>query len=186
MVDLAGVASVVIERTAEVRVPMQIDRMQVEDIDQVVELDKKCFPTPWSASAYSTEVHNSSAYYIVARTGSRIAGFAGMWLVMDEAHITTIGVTPEVRGRKIGERMLVHLLDEAVHRGVRRATLEVRKGNRAAQTLYHKYGFRVVAVRKGYYTNNNEDALVMWVDDMWDVEFLKTFRMRKEELGEAA
>ncbi|MDI6828141.1 MAG: GNAT family N-acetyltransferase, partial [Armatimonadota bacterium] len=82
----------------------------------VAELDAKCFPTPWSISAYTTEVHNPNAYYIVARHNDRIVGYAGMWLVMGEAHITTIGVDPEFRGRKIGERMLINLLDEAIHR----------------------------------------------------------------------
>lgn len=176
----------VLEKAAETRVPIQIERMQIEDVPRVVELDKKCFPTPWSASAYTTEIHNSSAYYIVARTNRKIIGFMGMWMIMDETHITTLGVSPELRGRKVGERMLIHILDEAIHRGARRATLEVRRSNQAAQNLYHKYGFRVAAVRKGYYGNNNEDAFVMWVDDMWNTEFLKTLRMRKEELGTAA
>ena len=186
MVDWRGVADMAAERAPEVLIPIRIERMQLEDIDQVVELDKKCFPTPWSASAYSTEMSNTSAYYIVARSNGRIVGFAGMWLIMDEAHITTIGVEPELRGRKIGERMLLHLLEESVHRGARRATLEVRKSNRAAQNLYYKYGFKSAAIRKAYYTNNKEDALVMWIDDMWDAEYLKVFRMRREAFGVTA
>ena len=105
-----------------------------------------------------------------------------MWLIMDEAHITTIGVAPGHRGKKIGERMLVHLLDEAIHRGARHATLEVRKSNHVAQTLYLKYGFRIAAIRRGYYTNNGEDALVMWIDDMWDPGFLKMLREFRESL----
>jgi len=173
-----------VEKMTELQVPIRIERMQVEDAEQVAELDRKCFPTPWSASAYLTEAHNPSAYYIVAMSDDQLVGFAGMWMIMDETHITTLGVAPELRGRKIGERMLAHLLDEAIHRGARRATLEVRRSNQAAQNLYHKYGFRVAAVRKGYYGNNNEDALVMWVDDMWNTEFLKVFRTRREELGE--
>ncbi len=160
-----------------------IETMQPEDIEQVAELDKKCFPVPWSAGAYNTEVRNPSAYYIVARADGRIVGYAGMWLIMDEAHITTIGVDPEFRGRKIGERILVNLLDEAVHRGARRATLEVRRSNSIAQNLYQKYDFHTVAVRKGYYTDNNEDAFVMWVDDMWSADFLRMFRQRKERLA---
>jgi len=174
-----------IQEAAETYIPICIEQMQLEDVEQVAELDKKCFPTPWSASAYTTEVKNTSACYIVARAAGRVVGFAGMWLVMDEAHITTLGVDAECRGKKIGERMLVHLLDEAIHRGARRASLEVREQNRVAQSLYRKYGFHVAAVRKGYYTNNNEDALVMWIDDMWDAEFLKTLRVRRERLGGA-
>ena len=173
-----------VKKAAGVHVPIRIEPMELEDVEQVAELDKQCFPTPWSAGAYTNELHNPSAYYIVARSDSRIVGYAGMWLIVDEAHITTIGVAPELRGRKIGERMLVNLLDEAIHRGARRITLEVRRSNRIAQNLYDKYGFAVAAVRKGYYTNNNEDAIVMWADDMRDEDFLKTFRKCKEELGQ--
>lgn len=169
----------VIEKAADVR----IEQMRVEDVEAVAELDKKCFPSPWSVSAYMNEAHNSSAYYVVARVDDRIIGFAGMWLIMDEAHITTIGVDPDLRGQKIGERILIHVLDEAIHRGARRVTLEVRKSNLVARKLYDKYLFHSVAVRKAYYTNNNEDALVMWIDDMWSGEFLKKLRTRKEELG---
>lgn len=164
-------------------VSVTIDRMQPEDIDRVVELDAKCFPLPWSAGAYNTEVRNPSAYYIVARADGTVVGYAGMWLIMDEAHITTVGVDPEFRGRKVGERILVNLLDEAVHRGARRATLEVRRTNSVAQNLYHKYNFHTVAIRKAYYTDNNEDAFVMWIDDMWSAGFLRMFRERKERLA---
>ncbi len=172
-----------IEKATESRTPVAIQRMQNGDVERVAELDKQVFPTPWTVSAYYTEVHNPSAYYIVARCDDTIVGFAGMWVIMDEAHITTIGVDPDYQGRKIGERMLVHLLDEAIHRGARRATLEVRRHNLVAQNLYVKYGFQIVAVRKGYYSNNNEDAFVMWTNDMWGSEFLKLLRQRKEELS---
>lgn len=172
----------IVGKPARAGIPIRIEPMQHEDIEAVTELDAKCFPVPWSSSAYSTEISNPSAYYIVAKANGKIVGYAGMWLVMDEAHITTIGVDPEYRRQKIGERMLVHLLDEAIHRGARRATLEVRRHNTAAQNLYFKYGFRVAAVRKGYYTDNNEDALVLWLDDLWSKEFLRLLRKRKEEL----
>jgi [ribosomal protein S18]-alanine N-acetyltransferase len=173
-----------IKRAADLHLRKTIDLMCLEDTKRVAELDTKCFPTPWSLGAYMTEVHNPSAYYIVVRADDSIIGYAGMWLIMDEAHITTIGVDPEFRGQKIGEHMLLNLLEEAMHRSARRATLEVRKNNFVAQNLYTKYKFRTVAVRKGYYTNNHEDALVMWIDDMWDTEFLKNFNGCKEQLGE--
>lgn len=160
-----------------------IERMQPEDVERVVELDQMCFPLPWSEGAYNTEVRNPSAYYIVARAQGKIVGYAGMWLIMDEAHITTVGVDPEFRGRKVGERVLINILDEAIHRGARRATLEVRRTNSIAQNLYHKYNFHTVAIRKGYYTDNDEDAFVMWVEDMWSADFLRLFRDHKERLA---
>ncbi|HAH87133.1 MAG TPA: ribosomal-protein-alanine N-acetyltransferase [Armatimonadetes bacterium] len=171
-------------RKAEPRlVPVTIERMQLEDIDHVVELDKKCFPIPWSASAYVTEAHNPSAYYIVARANSGLAGYAGMWLIMDEAHITTIGVDPGYRGCKVGERMLINLMQHAISQGATRATLEVRKRNLVAQNLYTKYGFQIVAVRKGYYTNNNEDALVMWTNNMDQPDYLRLLTQNTAQLG---
>lgn len=163
-------------------VSIAIERMQPEDVERVVELDQECFPLPWSAGAYNTEVRNPSAYYIVARANGEIVGYGGMWLIMDEAHITTVGVDPEFRGRKVGERILINILDEAIHRGARRATLEVRRTNSIAQKLYHKYKFQTVAIRKAYYSDNNEDALVMWVEDMWSADFLRLFREQKEQL----
>ncbi|MHB1001891.1 MAG: ribosomal protein S18-alanine N-acetyltransferase [Armatimonadota bacterium] len=170
------------EQAPDVYLLMQIERMKYEDVEQVAALDEICFPTPWSVSAYATETHNPAGYYIVARENETIIGYAGEWLIMDEAHITTIGVAPEHRGKKIGERLLVDILEEAIHRGARRATLEVRKNNTVAQNLYVKYHFHAVSIRKGYYTNNNEDAIVMWIDDMWDPGFLKNFRKYKEAL----
>lgn len=161
---------------------MQISLMTMEDVELVAELDRKCFPTPWSVSAYVTEVHNPSGFYIVVKEDDTIVGFAGQWLVMDEAHITTIGVEPLFRRKKIGESMLICLLDEAIRRGARRASLEVRRYNNAAQTLYKKYGFEAMAVRKGYYTNNKEDAIVMWVNDMKSPAFQETFTVNKDAL----
>lgn len=174
----------VVERSAEVHIPIEIERMQLKDTEVVADLDKKCFPTPWSLSAYITETHNPSGYYIVAKSGEQVVGYAGMWLIMDEAHITTIGVDPEFRGRKIGERMLVNLLDEALARKARRVTLEVRRHNHVAQSLYNKYLFQTMAVRKGYYSNNNEDAFIMWINDLLDPEFTQTFKSNKEQLEE--
>lgn len=185
MLDCRGDNTMIAKKSADKQIQITIEQMKPEDIEAVAELDTKCFPTPWSVSAYSTEVHNPNAYYIVARHNSKIVGYAGMWLVMEEAHITTIGVDPDFRGMKIGERMLVNLLDEAIHRGARRATLEVREHNLIAQNLYRKYGFYVAAIRRGYYTDNNENALVMWIDDLWDENFLRNLRINREKLREA-
>ncbi len=161
---------------------MIIDIMKMEDVERVAELDKICFPTPWSISAYMSEVYNPSGFYIVARENNEIVGFAGEWIVMDEAHITTIGVAPEFRRRKIGERMLAALIDEALRRKASCILLEVRKHNHAAQSLYIKYGFEALAIRKGYYTNNQEDAIVMWLTDMKSEKFIELFTNNKDLL----
>lgn len=161
---------------------MHIEMMKLEDVEQVSRLDNICFPTPWSMSAYITEVHNPSGYYIVAKEADRVIGFAGEWVIMDEAHITTIGVDPEFRRRGCAEWMLIILLEEAIKRGANRAILEVRRYNGAAQNLYRKYGFEPMAIRKGYYTNNKEDAIVMWLNDMASPAFKETLARNKETL----
>ena len=161
---------------------LAIERMQLADIPKVMDIEIQSFSTPWSESAYITEASSQSAYYVVARLGDDVAGYAGMWMIMDEAHITTIAVDPKQRGRKFGERLLVALLDESIARGLRRATLEVRKSNRVARRLYEKYGFETVAVRRGYYADNKEDAMVMWVYDLLSPDYLSKYRELKSRL----
>jgi [ribosomal protein S18]-alanine N-acetyltransferase len=154
-----------------------IERMSHDDVPAVMAVDKLCFPTPWSENAYRSEMGNVCAYYLVARLPGRrfgtaaerqerIVGFAGAWMVMDEAHITTIGVHPDYRRHGIGQQLFATLLREATARGVRRASLEVRETNRAAQLLYAKYQFIPIARRRRYYSDTGEDAIVMWVEDL--------------------
>jgi [ribosomal protein S18]-alanine N-acetyltransferase len=164
--------------------PVRIEKMRRSDVSRVMEIEEQCFTTPWHESAYLTELVNRSAYYIVAWADDKVVGYSGMWVIMDEAHITTIGVDTDYRGRKIGERILVAILEEAQRRGARRATLEVRESNDLAQNLYRKYGFVPAAIRKGYYSDNNEDAVVMWVDDMFSSHYQEQFGKLKRLLSE--
>ena len=141
--------------------------MRIEDIEYVSRLERRCYTLPWSSSAYVTEVGNSNAYYTVAiLADGTIAGYAGMWVIMDELHMTTIAVDPSVRGLKIGERLLIDVIREGIKRGAERATLEVRERNTVAHNLYLKYGFEDVAVRKNYYSDNGENAIIMWANDL--------------------
>jgi ribosomal-protein-alanine N-acetyltransferase len=112
----------------------------------------------------------------------RLVGFAGMWMAFDEAHVTTIGVDPDYRGRGLGELLLLCMFDEAVARGANWLTLEVRISNAAAQTLYRKYGFSVQGTRKRYYSDNNEDALIMWSRPLSDREFRVEIDARRAAL----
>jgi len=111
-----------------------------------------------------------------------IVGFAGMWLAFDEAHVTTIGVDPVHRGQGLGELMLLCMFDEASARGARWLTLEVRVTNDAAQALYRKYGFTTQGTRKRYYSDNNEDALIMWTPALNDSQFHATLESRRRAL----
>jgi ribosomal-protein-alanine N-acetyltransferase len=139
-----------------------VDRMKVDDLPAVHVIERESFTTPWPAHAYRHELENNRlAHYIVARCGDELVGFAGMWLLVDEAHVTTFATRRAWRRQGIGERLLLALLDLAAARGAHEATLEVRPTNIPARRLYEKYGFKVVGVRTRYYSDNNEDALIM-------------------------
>lgn len=162
---------------------VSLEGMAASDIPRVLEIERQSFPTPWPRDAYTHELQeNRLATYIVARREREIVGYAGMWVILDEAHITTIAVDPSVRGQHIGERLLVGLLDAALTRGARWMTLEVRKSNAVAQTLYKKYGFREIGIRQGYYSDNREDAIVMWTGNLSENPFQERFRALKAEL----
>src|SRR3954447_274887 len=149
------------------RVGVVIEPMRLDDLPAVHAIEQASFTTPWPPHAYRSELEtNRLATYIVARIGDAVVGYAGMWLMLDEAHVTTFAVHPRWRRRRIGERMLLTLLDAAVSRRAREATLEVRLSNLAARRLYEKYGFRPVGIRPRYYSDNQEDALIMTTEPL--------------------
>jgi ribosomal-protein-alanine N-acetyltransferase len=138
--------------------------MREEDIDQVLEIEHRSFTTPWSREAFYNELNmNKFAVYIVLEVDKKVVGYCGVWVVIDEAHITNIAILPEYRGRKFGEALMQNLFDVAKTMGAKSMTLEVRVTNYVAQALYRKFGFQKGGLRKNYYTDNQEDALVMWV-----------------------
>ncbi len=159
--------------------------MRVEDIEHVSRLERRCYTLPWSSSAYVTEVGNPSAYYTVAvLPDGAIVGYAGMWVNMGEAHLTTIAVDPIRRGLKIGERLLLDMLEEGLSRGGDRASLEVREHNSVARNLYSKYGFEDVAVRKSYYSDNGENAIIMWANDLRSPAYQYLLRDCRDRLAQ--
>ncbi len=134
-----------------------------EDARQIAEIEKACFATPWSYESLNHDItENDLALYIVAEACGKICGYAGLWKILDEGHITNVAVHPEYRRRYIARGMLEALIDEAAKQGVERFTLEVRAGNDAAKKLYAGMGFLEAGIRKGYYEDNGEDALIMW------------------------
>jgi ribosomal-protein-alanine N-acetyltransferase len=141
--------------------------MALEDLPTVQAIEQASFRTPWPPHAYQSEIEtNRLAEYVVARVGDRVVAYAGMWLMVDEAHITTFAVHPRWRRQRIGERLLLTLLDIARARRAREATLEVRLSNLPARRLYEKYGFRPVGLRPRYYSDDNEDALIMTTEPL--------------------
>ncbi len=149
------------EKAPEVR----LRQMTLEDVDGVMAIEKASFTTPWSRGAFIKEVtENKLAFYTVAEIAGVIVGYAGVWLIIDEGHITNIAVAPEYRGREIGKKILEELIRELKNRKILRVTLEVRESNEVAIGLYKSYGFIILGRRPGYYTDNGEDALIMWKD----------------------
>ena len=156
-----------------------VEPMRQEDLPAVHEIERRSFTTPWPAHAYRTEIEsNRLAHYRVVRLDGRVVAYAGIWLMVDEAHVTTFAVDPAYRRRGVGERLLLAMLDLAIDKGAREATLEVRLSNTAARSLYEKYGFRPVGIRPNYYSDDNEDALIMTTDALDD----RRMRSRLAEL----
>lgn len=137
--------------------------MSLEDIDQVLDIERETFPIPWSKSAFEKEIaENQLAVYLVAELDSKIAGYGGFWKIMDEAHVTNIAVKNEYRGKGVGDAIVMGIVGYCDMFGIPYITLEVRASNTVAQNLYKKHGFKSGGIRPKYYTNNNEDALIMW------------------------
>jgi len=144
---------------------IQYRRMTPEDVEVVHSIEVATFPTPWTLDSFHYEMReNEFAYYIVAENEQgTIVGFCGMWLVIDSAQITNVAVIEEVRGKGIGETLMREAMRIAREHDIEMMSLEVRVSNLVAQNLYRKLGFQDGGIRKGYYVDNQEDALVMWV-----------------------
>lgn len=146
---------------------IRIREMTVAHVDGVSAIEERSFPTPWSRHAFISEItENSMADYVVALAGQEVVGYGGMWTVFDEAHITNIAVAPEWRRLGIGSMLLRELALRARAKGVNRMTLEVRVSNYPARHLYEKFGFVRKGLRRGYYADTQEDAIIMWLDDL--------------------
>lgn len=138
-----------------------IEPMTLEDLEAVSRIEKDAFDQPWSAQSFRTEViKNDMAHYLVARVGERVAGYGGIWVIFDEAHLTTLAVGKPYRRCGVGAALLKALMKRSAELGARRISLEVRPSNHAARSLYEKFGFTIKGVRKHYYFD--EDGLVMF------------------------
>ncbi len=139
--------------------------MEERDLDAIMEVEKQCFTLPWSREAFYNELHqNRFAHYLILEEDNKVIGYCGAWLVVDEAHITNIAVLPAYQGRGLGKVLLSSMIKECMLQAIKRMTLEVRESNLVAQSLYKKLGFVEGAIRKNYYSDNQEDAIVMWVN----------------------
>ncbi len=151
---------------------VQIQPMRRRHLRSVLRIEQQVYPRPWSSSLFMSELalRTTRAYY-VARVGRDLVGYAGLMMTLDEAHVTTIAVDPKRHRAKIGTRLLLVLVREAIERGATAVTLEVRMTNVGAQDMYRRFGFSPVGVRKNYYQEVNEDALVMWAYEVDQPEY---------------
>ena len=147
---------------------MTISTMTPGDIRAVMRIEALSFSTSWPPSAFASELNdNKLAHYFVGRVaGGDIVAYGGIWVILEDSHITTIAVHPDWRGKRYGEEMLVHLIAQAIERGASWITLEARESNEVAQNLYRKYGFTTVSTRRAYYSDNGENAVVMWAGNL--------------------
>jgi [ribosomal protein S18]-alanine N-acetyltransferase len=165
-----------------------ITPMTAEDLPAVLRIETLSFSTAWPPNAFANEIRdNKLAHYFVGRLDDRIVAYGGIWVILEDSHVTTIAVHPDYRGLKLGEEMLLRLLDEAIALGASWITLEVRESNETAQKLYRKYGFTTVSTRRGYYSDNNENALVMWAGNLKGELYAARLRVLRRALeGEIA
>jgi [ribosomal protein S18]-alanine N-acetyltransferase len=141
--------------------------MRRRHLRSVLRIESQVYPRPWSLSLFLSELAlRTSRYYLVARVDASVVGYGGLMFTGDDAHVTTIAVDPLLHRLKIGTRLLAALAREARSRGAHNLTLEVRVGNRPAQNMYAAFGFKPAGIRKNYYVETNEDALVMWAESI--------------------
>lgn len=149
---------------------IEFRRMCQNDADEIAQIEEKTFAMPWSRKDFWTEAINDNAVYVVGvlesafegTVNKKIVAYAGAWISFEEAQVTNVAVHPDYRGNGFGEKLFSALIDEVKLRGVTAITLEVRPSNEPAIKLYEKFGLRSVGRRKGYYLDNDEDALIMW------------------------
>jgi [ribosomal protein S18]-alanine N-acetyltransferase len=165
---------------------VEITRMRRRHLRGVMAIERRVYPRPWSPNLFVSEMTaGHGRAYLVALEGRQVVGYAGLISYGEEAHVTTIAVDPERQRRKVGTRLLFELLHNARALGAHAVSLEVRVTNWGAQRMYARFGFRPVGIRKGYYQETNEDAVVMWTDDIRTPEYERLLGRLEEGLPEA-
>lgn len=156
-----------LDRRAQRPSRFSIRPMAASDITAVARVERASFSTVWPSDAFYNELStNKLAHYFVGLFEDRVVAYGGVWVIVEDSHVTTLAVDPPYRGRRFGEVLLLRLIDEAIERGAAWMTLEVRESNTVAQRLYRKYGFTTVTMRSGYYSDDNESALIMWAGSL--------------------
>ena len=162
---------------------IELTRMRRRHLRKVLAIEARVYPRPWSPSLFLSELaQRSSRTYLVARHAGEVVGYAGMMFMGREAHVTNIAVDPEFHGRKVGSRLLLMIITEAIARGARVVSLEVRVSNHVAQSMYVKFGFSLAGTRKGYYVETDEDAYIMEASDVNSTQYRLRLQGIRDEL----
>lgn len=132
------------------------------DLDEIINIEKKCFSLPWLKNSFEKELLNQLAYYECAELNGKVIGYMGMWKVIDEGHITNVAVLPEYRNMGVASLLIEKMIQVCICSEINTMTLEVRESNKTAKKLYEKYGFEAVGIRPKYYQKPLENAVIMW------------------------
>lgn len=151
---------------------IDISSMEKKDLREVLAIEKSSFGDPWSRDMFLAELRNKLSYFLVAKFLNKIIGYGGFWLIIDEAHLVNFAIHPNYRRKQFGKQLLYALLKLALSKGACKAILEVRSSNKIAQDFYKKFGFSSVAIRKKYYGDTGEDAIIMESNNL---ESIKVF-----------
>ncbi|MDI6816595.1 MAG: ribosomal protein S18-alanine N-acetyltransferase [Actinomycetota bacterium] len=163
----------------------EVREMTVVDIDQVYAIETSAHATPWSRLTFQREIANKRHNMcLVAELGESVVGFMCMYHVLDEGHVTNIAVAAPYQNKGIATYLMLEAVERVIKRGIKRLTLEVRKSNTKAQHLYIKFGFKMSGLRKAYYTDNREDALVFWTGDISDENYQQLFKEIRQSLDD--
>jgi [ribosomal protein S18]-alanine N-acetyltransferase len=145
---------------------IRFEPLQEAHILPILEIEKVTNTAPWSERSFRNEITNPHAIFLTAIHNGKVVGYGGVWMVVDEAHVTTVAIEESLRGQGAGKRLMVELLKRAKDKGMTCSTLEVRASNEPAIKLYEKLGYDSTARRKAYYPDNKEDAVVMWLHNL--------------------
>lgn len=161
-----------------------IKQIGLENLDDVMDVEIASYGAHhWARSSFVSEMNNDIAFYFCALINGKTIGYIGLWQIFEEAHITTLAVNPNLRGHKIAQALLIKAIDDCREKMIKYITLEVRVSNTPAKKLYEKFGMKSLGTRKGYYQDNNEDALIMWSENIFHENFNALYNKNRQELS---
>ncbi len=163
-----------------------IENMNLSHLDDVMEIEEKCYGKHhWSRNSFAGELNNAYAKYITAidKRNGKCAGYMGLWRIFDEAHVTNLAVHPDYQGLGIAHFLILSSLESCYADKIKYMTLEVRKSNEKAKHIYEAFGFKSLGLRKKYYQDNNEDALIMWTENIFSEKYKAIYEENKLRLN---